>query len=245
MCHADDSRPPSPPDPGAVGMHGRLVLESTDGARFAAYTASPADGSRGGIVILPDVRGLHPYYEQLAVRFAEAGFHAVVIDWFGRTLGTGPRQELPNWQELSSQVRPDEVLADARAAIEHLRGLTAEPLFAVGFCFGGSQSWRLGASDLELAGCIGFYGKPIRIADVEEAIHRPLLMLVAGADAATPLGEFQELDARLTARGQAHTMVVYDGAPHSFFDRAFDQWRPACEDAWRQILDFTARYGTA
>jgi carboxymethylenebutenolidase len=36
-------------------------------------------------------------------------------------------------------------------------------------------------------------------------------------------------------------MRVYEGAPHSFFDRAYDQWREACADAWQRILDFTAR----
>jgi carboxymethylenebutenolidase len=33
-------------------------------------------------------------------------------------------------------------------------------------------------------------------------------------------------------------MVVYDGAPHSFFDRKFEQYREACDDAWLRILRF-------
>ena len=52
-------------------------------------SADPADGRN--VVILPDVRGLHPYYEALAVRFAEAGFHAVAFDYFGRTQGAAQR----------------------------------------------------------------------------------------------------------------------------------------------------------
>ena len=40
-------------------------------------------------MILPDVRGLHPFFEELALRFAEAGVHAVAIDYFSRTAGTG------------------------------------------------------------------------------------------------------------------------------------------------------------
>jgi carboxymethylenebutenolidase len=49
---------------------------------------------------------------------------------------------------------------------------------------------------------------------------------------------------RLTAAGREHEMVVYPGAPHSFFDRAFDQWRDACAHAWRRILDFIDRHST-
>ena len=36
-------------------------------------------------------------------------------------------------------------------------------------------------------------------------------------------------------------MHIYDGAPHSFFDRSFGEWHEACEDAWRQILGFVER----
>ena len=42
------------------------------------------------MVVLPDVRGLHPYYVELAERFAEAGIPAVAIDYFGRTAGVEP-----------------------------------------------------------------------------------------------------------------------------------------------------------
>jgi carboxymethylenebutenolidase len=68
-------------------------------------------------------------------------------------------------------------------------------------------------------------------------MRSPLLLLVAGADF-TPLEEFQKFDGELTEAGVPHRMVVYDGAPHSFFDRTFEEHRDACEDAWRHILAF-------
>jgi carboxymethylenebutenolidase len=52
------------------------------------------------------------------------------------------------------------------------------------------------------------------------------------------------MDKRLTAAGREHEMYVYPGAPHSFFDRAFEQWRVACADAWRRILAFVDRHST-
>jgi carboxymethylenebutenolidase len=117
------------------------------------------------------------------------------------------------------------------------------PTFTVGFCFGGSQSWRLAAGDLGLAGCIGFYGKPERFEDVLDEMSAPLLLLIAGADRATPVEEFHRIATRLRESGKDYEMHVYDGAPHSFFDRAFGEWKEACADAWRRILDFTARHG--
>lgn len=242
MCHDDDSRPPAPPFAGEVAGQATLTLTSADGSSFSAHLAVPAQPNGRSVVILPDVRGLHPYYEQLAARFAQAGFHAVAIDYFGRTLGVGRREEVPDWQALIGQVRPEQIRDDVQAAMAHLATLDDGPVFTVGFCFGGGNSWRLASTDLDLAGCIGFYGRPSAVADVEDQLERPLLLLVAGADAATPVADFQALSARLAQAGREHEMVVYEGAPHSFFDRAFDDWAAACADAWERILAFTEEY---
>jgi len=247
VCHDNDSRPPAPPRVGAVAGSGDLVLTSADGTRFGAYAARPEAPSGAGVVVLPDVRGLHPYYRDLAVRFAEAGLDAVAIDYFGRTAGIGERGDDFAWQPHREQTTPAGIAADAAAAVDHLTapdGPAARAVFTVGFCFGGSQSWRLAASDLPLAGTIGFYGRPALVEGVLDRIHRPLLMLVAGADGATPQADFERMDKRLTAAGREHEMYVYPGAPHSFFDRAFDQWRDACADAWRRILAFVDRHSS-
>ncbi|MBO0841055.1 MAG: dienelactone hydrolase family protein, partial [Sciscionella sp.] len=116
------------------------------------------------------------------------------------------------------------------------------PIFTVGFCFGGGHSWRLAASDLDLAGVIGFYGLPRTVRDVLGELSKPMLLLVAGDDAATPIEEANTFADELAAAGADVERYVYDGAPHSFFDASFDEWRDACADAWRRILDFTARH---
>jgi carboxymethylenebutenolidase len=243
MCHDDDSRPPSPPVVGEVASQGLTTLTGADGNSFAAYAAVPATPNGRNVVILPDVRGLHPYYEALAVRFAEAGFHAVAFDYFGRTQGIGQRGDDFDWQSEIGTLTSEGVTSDVAASAAHLNSVHEGPTFTLGFCFGGSHSWRLSASDLDLAGVMGFYGRPPMVADVEADFSTPLLLLVGGADQATPVADFHALDERLTAAGVDHEMYIYDGAPHSFFDRAFAQWKPACDDAWTRILAFTERLG--
>src|SRR5882762_5323887 len=103
MCYGDDARPPAPPTRGQVSEHGDLVLTSADGTQFGAYHAHPEGGSARSVVILPDVRGLHTFYRELAVRFAEAGMHAVAIDYFGRTAGIGARDEDFSFREHVDQ----------------------------------------------------------------------------------------------------------------------------------------------
>jgi dienelactone hydrolase len=39
----------------------------------------------------PTSGGLHPFYEELALRFGDAGVHALALDYYGRTAGTGSR----------------------------------------------------------------------------------------------------------------------------------------------------------
>ncbi len=248
MCYGDDARPPLPPIAGgSVGTHGELTLEAADGTRFMAYAARAAQPSGAAVVILPDVRGLHEFYKELARRFAEVGIDAVAIDYFGRTAGIGPRDEGFAFRPHVEQTTPETVDADVAAAIAYLHspaGGAARDVFTVGFCFGGAASWRQSATQPGLAGAVGFYGVPARVRDYVGRMRAPLLLLVAGADH-TPLAEFEQFDRELTAAGVPHTMVVYEGAPHSFFDRSFAEHRAACDDAWRQILAFVQERTTS
>ena len=250
MCHDHDSRPPAPPRTGEVAERGTLTLTSADGTEFSAAYAAPAQPGGAGVVILPDIRGLHPYYVALAERFAEAGLAAVAIDWFGRTAGLaggasgmGTREADFDWQTHIPQTTPEGIDADVAAAFGYLRERTRPdlPVVTVGFCFGGSHSWRQSAGTLDLAACIGFYGRPAVVDGAADRARRPVLMLIGGADAATPVEDQLALADRMRAAGAEVETAVYDGAPHSFFDRAFGEWQEACADAWRRILTLTDR----
>src|SRR2546423_13238504 len=93
MCYPDDARPPLPPVGGAAADQGDLELTAADGNRLMAYFARAEQPTGAGMVVLPDVRGLHQFYKELAQRFAEAGIDAVAIDYFGRTAGMGDRSD--------------------------------------------------------------------------------------------------------------------------------------------------------
>jgi carboxymethylenebutenolidase len=247
MCHAHDSRPPAPPRSGDVAERGVLTLTAADGTAFSAAYAAPAEPPRVGVVVLPDVRGLHPYYVALAERFAEAGAAAVAIDYFGRTAGLcgdpGIRGQDFDWRSHLPKTTPEGIDADITAAIGYLRERTSAdlPVITVGFCFGGSHSWRQSGGSLDLAGCAGFYGKPSIVGDAAGRAHLPTVMVIAGADAATPVADQLELADTMRRAGAEVDAVVYEGAPHSFFDRAHDQWAEACGDAWAHVLALTDR----
>lgn len=239
MCYSDEARPPDHGLGGPVAAALDLTLKAADGNRFAAHLARPAAPKGAGVVILPDVRGLHNFYRALARRFAEASIDAIAIDYFGRTAGIGNRGDDFDWQSHVPQTTAEGIGADVSAALDHLRFLGNERLFTLGFCFGGANSWRQSAAQPGLTGAIGFYGRPSRVIDVVDDMKAPLLLLVAGADS-TPRQDFVDFDKQLTEAGVPHRMLIYEGAPHSFFDRSYEDWQDARSDAWKQVLSFIA-----
>jgi len=247
MCYGDDARPPLPPISGAAADQGDIILTSSDGVRNAAYFARAAKPTGAGMVVMPDVRGLHHFYKELAQRFAEAGIDSVAIDYFARTAGMGDRSEGFEYMPHVEKTTPETIAADTAAAIAHLRskdGGAVKSVFTVGFCFGGSNSWNQSALNPDLSGCIGFYGRPTRSEPFISRMKAPLLLLVAGADGATTPEQAREFDRMLTVAKVPHDQHVYEGAPHSFFDRTFEQWKDACDDAWRRMLDFVRKHGS-
>ena len=93
MCFDTDALPPDPARTGMLEASERTTLTADDGNRFAATIARTREPASAGIAILPDVRGLHRYYERLAEHLADAGVHAVAIDPYGRTAGAEHRED--------------------------------------------------------------------------------------------------------------------------------------------------------
>ena len=260
MCFAFDARPPElpadlalpPPISGAAGTE-VLELTSGDGTRFSAAIAESPQAQAPSVLIFPDVRGLYPFYLELTERFAQAGHDAIVIDYFGRTAGLGPRDEDFDYKPHVQELRVDQVQADAAAALAALRERRgAERVVSVGFCLGGMHSFLAGANpELALDGVVGFYGildgsrrgidGPLQRA---AEIRTPVLGLFGGADQAIPVDHVHQFDAGLSEAGAPHELHVYPDAPHSFFDRRAAEHADASEDAWRRVLAFLAERGS-
>jgi len=248
VCFELDSLPPIPAISGAAISHEELVLEAPDGNRFAAFLATPEEPAGTGVVILPDVRGLYRFYEEVGLRFAERGYAALAFDYFGRTAGVEKRGEEFEYTEHVAQTTPEGVQADVSAAVARLRELGCRSVFTLGFCFGGRNSWLAAASGHGIAGAIGFYGMPGerdgKPGPTERAgeIEAPILALQAGDDQNITAEHNAAFEQALSAAGVEHELVTYEGAPHSFFDRKQEQFRDASEDAWNRVLEFIERH---
>jgi carboxymethylenebutenolidase len=250
MCFDLDSRPPITPIAGGAIDAEEIVLRAGDGGRFAGLLARADAPTGASIVVLPDVRGLHPYYEELALRFAEVGVDALAIDYFGRTAGIGVRERPTDFDFMShvGETRFSNLSWDVHAAAEKLRGLGPDrgrAVFTIGFCFGGRLAFLANTLGLGLAGAIGFYGWPVgegwdvpAPADSTGLMTAPVLAVFGGADRGIPPEAVEAFASALAATGIPHDVVTYPGAPHSFFDRKAEDFAEASADAWERVLAF-------
>ncbi len=251
MCFDFDGRPPIDPIAGGAIDSTELTLTAADGNRFAAFLARPAEPTGAGIIVLPDVRGLHAYYEELAMRFSEIGVRALAIDYFGRTAGVGRRGPGFDFQAHVPKTTFEGLSADVAAAASYLRGPeggAVTSLFTIGFCFGGRLAYLTATLGLELAGVIGFYGWPVGAArnsspapaEVADRMASPVLAIFGGADEGISPSAVQTFEASLRSAGVDHEVIVYPGAPHSFFDRKADEFAATSEKAWGVVREFVA-----
>jgi carboxymethylenebutenolidase len=253
MCVDNDSRPPITPIAGGSAGGRALKLTAADGTRLMAYAARASKPSGAGMVVIPDVRGLHQYYKDLADRFAEVGVDSVAIDFFARTANTEDRGDTFDFMAQVPLTTPATLQADIAAGAAYLRGPEGgqvRSVFSVGFCFGGALSYLQAASGLGYAGVIGFYGWPLglkrwpdrpRPIDAAPDYKSPVLSIFGGADEGIPQSAVDEFDAALRKAGVKHDATVYPGAPHSFFDRKFTEFADASADAWKRVQAFVGQ----
>jgi carboxymethylenebutenolidase len=248
MCVPVDAELPDIGLPFPLPSGERVTLTSADGSTFAAHRADAPEPTGTGIVVLPDVRGLFAFYERLAEAFAASGYDAVSIDYFGRTVGLDPRPDDWEYMPYVEQTQPDQIRDDVAAAVDLLRReRNVSRVMTVGFCMGGAFSLRQGLAGHGLAGVVSFYGtanawrgKLEPIYDRAGEFEGKVLGLYGGADKGIPVEDVERFDQALTDAGTDHDIHVYPGAPHSFFDRGYEDWAEECRDAWRRVMAFAA-----
>lgn len=249
MCVDHDAQLPALPPGQFSARSERLTLEAADGNEFNALYAESDQYSGVSVIVLPDIRGLFKFYEDLAGRFAEEGHRAVATDYFGRTAGTGHRDSDFPFMDHVAQVNSDGFHADLAATVAFLREKDPDTrIFTVGFCFGGNMAWASATADHGVAGAVGFYGKPEAdrpagdgpIWDRCHLISCPVLSIFGGDDPGIPAENIDRLKDAMETEGVDYQTVTYAGAPHSFFDRTQDSHSDASLDSWNRITRFIA-----
>jgi len=202
------------------------------------YLVRPADGgSRGGVVVVHENRGLNPYIADVARRVAVAGFTALAPD--GLTpLGGYPGND-DDGKVMQRKLEPAKLLEDFIAAYGHLKADATSngKVGVVGFCYGGGVCNAMAVRLPELAASVPFYGRQPGAADVP-AIQAPLLIHYAELDKRINAG-WPAYEAALKANNKEYTAHMYPGVNHGFHNDTTPRYdKAAAELAWGRTVDF-------
>jgi carboxymethylenebutenolidase len=212
----------------------RIVLPSGTPAEIVRPEGAPP---ARGLVVLPDIGGLRPLFDDHVARLSrETGWCVCAVElWPGRE-----DLAVPDRLATGGMLDDARVLGDAVAAADETG---AARVGVLGFCMGGMYAMKATATG-RFARAAAFYG----MARVPEMWHSPtqgdpldalasrgdcaVLEIAGTADPWLPAADLDALEAA------GVEVVRYEGADHGF---AHDPSRPAhraddAADAWRRAL---------
>ena len=218
------------------------TVESPQGnGSIKGYRAQPtAAGKHPAVLVIHENRGLNPYIEDVARRFATNNFIAFAPD--GLTSVGGYPGDDEQGAVKFRQVNGPKMFEDFVAAAQWLKNhpQSTGKLGAIGFCFGGGivnqLAVRLGPA---LSAGAPFYGAPAGDADVPR-IAAPLMLHYADPTKDTGIGQrIPAYEAALKANNKKYQLFIYDGANHEFHNDTTPRYdEAAAKLAWQRTLDF-------
>jgi carboxymethylenebutenolidase len=223
----------------------RITYDSPRGhGRVEGLLAAPRDTERclegdrrPGVLVVHENRGLNPYVEDVARRFAAEGFVALAPDGLS-SVGGYPGND-DEGRTLQRGLHREALIEDFLAGAKHLaqRPECTGRVGVVGFCFGGLVSNELAVRWPELGAAVPFYGRRPE-AEGAASIRCPMLFHFAENDPRVNEG-WPEWKAALEANGVDFEAHDYPGTNHGFHNDTtprFDEEAAAL--AWRRTVSF-------
>ncbi len=217
--------------PGVTGLKGYLVTPK-------------AAGPHGSVVVIHENRGLNPHIKDVTRRVAVEGFAALGVDCLSPLGGTPDDSDKAG--ELFATLKPDDALADVRAAFAALKARAGGngKVGAVGFCWGGGMVNNLAVVEPTLAAGVAYYGRQPS-ADKVPAIKAALLLHYAGLDQGIDAG-IPDYEAALKKDGKTYEIFVYPNTNHGFNNDTTEARynKEAADLAWGRTVAFFKKHLT-
>ena len=201
--------------------------------------AKPAKmtGKLPGIIVIHENRGLNPYVEDVARRFAAANFVAYAPDGLTSVGGYPGDDEkgAVKFREVNGPKMLEDFVASAGWLKSHAQ--SSGRVGAIGFCFGGGIVNQLAVRIPDLGAGAPFYGRQPSAEDTAK-IKAPLMLHYAGNDQGVNQG-IPGYEAALKANGKTYSVFVYEGTQHGFHNDTTPRYdEAAAKLAWQRTLEF-------
>ena len=206
-----------------------------------AYAARPASaGTRAGVLVVHENRGLTDHIRDVTRRLAKAGYLALAVDLSSRAGGTDKAGD--SVTTALTVGNPEDRVADLDAGLAYLR---TQPDFngklgITGFCYGGGVTLLYAASQPAVLAAVPYYGTPPSPISVMRSSKAAFLAHYGSTDARVT-STMADLDAAIA--GTTHEFVVHDGAGHAFNNDTGGAYNEgAAVAAWKRTVEWFATY---
>lgn len=247
MCH-----PEVPPGALIPDVRVEDALVPVEDGAMPTLLALPQRLPVSGILIINDVFGRSPFYDQLARRLAQAGFVAATPEYFFRE-GSLPEPTREAAMARAKRLDFKRWGRDMSAAIDWLR---ARPevngtVGTIGFCMGGTQVLLLAERRDDIAATVCYYGFPADARteaspiEVAARMHGPILGHWGDRDEGAGMDNVEKLREALEAAGVEREFHIYPGIGHGFLKASLEDaktlgYEQACA-SWQRTLDLYRR----
>ncbi|MBL0712196.1 MAG: dienelactone hydrolase family protein [Desulfosarcina sp.] len=225
-----------------AGAAGKTVLYDVNGASYEGYFVSPS--ARAPLVLLiHDWDGLTDYEVKRADMLAEMGYAVFAADLFGAGVRpTEVKDKRQHTGELYKDRARMRTLLQAALKQAGAEGADTRKAVAMGYCFGGAAVLEFARSGADLKGFVTFHGGLKTPEGQDYSQTKGTLLIMHGtADKNISMGQFAALADELEARGVAHEMITYSGAPHAFTVFGAGRYREdADKKSWKRFTEFLA-----
>ena len=247
MCHPEV--PAGAPIPEVRVENATIPVEN---GTMPGLVAFPEHVPAPGILVINDVFGRSPFYDQLVRRLAQAGFVAATPEYFFRE-GSLPEPTREAAMARAKRLDFKRWGRDMSAAIDWLRERPEvnAAVGTIGFCMGGTQALLLAARRDDLAATVSYYGFPADARtetspiEVAAKMHGPILGHWGDQDAGAGMDNVEKLRVALDAARVEHEFHIYPGIGHGFLKASLeDSKTPGYEQActsWKRTLEFYRR----
>ena len=200
----------------------QVITVPRTGQQVKTWVTYPEQSEKAPVVIvIHEIYGLSDWILAVADRLAAEGFIAVAPDLLsGKGSEGGGTESFAGRREVAAAVRelaPEDVTAALNAVRDHTTGLPAAngQSASMGFCWGGSTSFRYATEQPGLSAAIVYYGSSPADAAVYEGIRAPVLGNYGGDDARVN-ATIPRAEEAMRALGRSFEPHIYDGAGHGF-----------------------------
>lgn len=230
-----------PDDPAVIASEVQIPATDTN---LIGYLARPSNKNASPVILVcHENRGLTPHIQDVARRFAKAGYVGLAVDLLSRQGGTAAVGS-SNVPGALGNIAPDQFVEDFKSGWRYLQEqpfAEAEKVGMVGFCFGGGVTWRVATQMPELLAAVPFYGPAPDVEDVPN-IRAAILAIYGELDSRINSG-IPTIEQAMLENNKIYEKIIYPNADHAFNNDTGPRYNPeAAKDAWARTLAWFEKY---